>query len=243
MLKSINIDKVKQLDIYHINYFNNKCLYTDGKYIYDIKEKELDADFKDLLKEINEKDYSFVVKPVHLITDHGKAKGYSRIDMKQKSLLNLVNRPLEQKKKLLLKTFDLVEEISNHDMVYSDFQLENVLVDEKNEKLTLCNLDGLRKREDDWDRKIHFLRGFGLLLSYYYNVDSETARVAVMNGGDIRYDEDNIFRECIESVDNKNLRNKVKKLEKLNDKNYKKYKHDVEEVIQDRIRLGYYKCL
>lgn len=161
--------------------------------------------------------------------------------MKQETMYNLINRPLDQKKRDLLKAFDLVEEIADNDMVYYDFHPGNVLVDKDYEELTLCDLDCLRQTENESDRRDHFLRVFGLLLSYYYNVDGETARVAIMNGGNIKYDEDNLFRDCMNSIGKKDLRKKVKQLEKINDKNYRKYKHDVEEVIKDRINGGYYK--
>lgn len=56
MLTSINIEKVRRLNLYHTNNLNtNGCLYTDGKYIYKILDYELDDNFKNLLEQINEK--------------------------------------------------------------------------------------------------------------------------------------------------------------------------------------------
>lgn len=248
MLTSINIEEVKKLKRYHTNNINtNGTLYTDGEYIYKVivydEESTFPEELLKILKEIDEKKSTFSVKPKHLIEDNGKVIGYSTIDMKQETMHNLINRSIDQRKKDLLKAFDLVEEIAENGYQYSDFHPGNVLVDGDFEKLTLCDLDCLRYIKDDDDKRKHYLRGFGLLLSYYYNVDGEAARVAVMNGGNIRYDADNVFRECMDSIGRKDFKKKLKKLENMDSRHFRGYRHDVEEVIIDRARNGYYRGL
>lgn len=250
MLTSINIKEVKKLKRYHTNNLNtNSTLYTDGKYIYKIivdvddEESTFSEELLKILKEIDENNYDFMVKPKHLIEDKGKIIGYSTVDMKQETMYNLRNRSIDQRKKDLLKAFDLVEEIAENGYQYSDFHPGNVLVDDNFEKLTLCDLDCLRPIKDPSDKRDHYLRGFGLLLSYYYNIDGEAARVAVRNGGNIRYDADNVFRECIDSIGKKDFKSKLKKLENMDSSHFRGYRHDVEDVIMDRARNGYYRGL
>ena len=242
MLTSINIENVKKLKRYHTNNENTiGYLFTDKKYIYKVFNKKMDDEIVKLLDEINTKKYDFLVRPVHLIEDNGEVVGYSTIDMKQKTMYNRRHRPIELRKKDLIKAFDLIEKIEKNGMIYYDFHPGNVLVDDDFEKLTLCDLDCLRKITKKEQKKEHYMEGFKLLLGYYYDLSIAEAKYAIDNGGNVQYDQEGIFRECLNQIGKKDFKEKVKKLGFINTKNYRSYRADVKYVLEDRYQCGYIK--
>lgn len=243
MLTSINLEEVKKLRKYHTNNIHtNSKLYTDNKYIYKIMYN-FPSNFEKTLEKISNFNFDFTIKPYHLIKDKNKYVGYSTIDRKEKTLYNHRNRTINQKKKDLLLAFDLIDKMAENNMMYYDFHPGNVLVDNDFKKMTLCDLDCIKfidKNSSKDEIRDHYVRGFGLLLSYYYNVTGEEAEVALRYSNDT-LDEDNIFRDTISFIGTNKLKEKVKRLETMSDKDYKYYKHEVTEVLNDRIKYGYYK--
>lgn len=243
MLTSINVEEVKKLHRYHTNNLNtNSILYTDDKYIYKIMYR-FPENFEKTLEKISHFNFNFTIKPYHLIKDNNKYVGYSTLDTKEKTLFNYRHRPLYLKKKDLLLAFDLIDKLASNNMVYYDFHPGNVLVDRDFRKMTLCDLDCIRfidEESDDDTLRNHYLRGFGLLLSYYYNVTGEEAEVAIMYSSN-SLDEDNIFRDSMNYIGTDKLKEKVKRLGSMSEKSYRHYRNELVEVLNDRIRTGYYK--
>ena len=240
MLTSINIENVKKLKRYHTNNMNTRgCLFTDNKYIYKVFDKKMSDESIELLEELSEKKYDFLVTPVHLIEDNGEVIGYSTIDKKQKTMYNRRHRSIELRKKDLLKAFDLIETIEEHGMIYYDFHPGNVLVDSDFENLTLCDLDTLKKITKKEQKKEHYVEGFKLLLGYYYDLSVAEAKYAIDNGGNVQYDEDGTFKDCLNNIGKKVFKKKVKKLGFINTKNYRSHRADVKYVLEDRYKGGY----
>ncbi len=221
----------------------NSKFYYNKNIIYKIP-KHIKKDYIRILDYINNCNIDNLIKLLDYIYKDEEFIGYSFINYNDYKALNkFKKRDILQKKEDCHKIIELFNTLTTNNLFYNDFHCGNIILDEKNNDIKLCDLDSF-KIDYTKESIINQIKSSAILcLMYLYNLSYPDILVLIKDGQDINKDKtvnnyfknlsnSNItdFHSCIDKIDleliNKE-KGKLKRkcLELSSNSYYNKYYH------------------
>lgn len=238
---------ISNLEIHNFSFFNryrtfdlntNSKIYKEDNNLYKIPTI-MRRELIDALKYVDENKIKGMVKVKNFITDNGKIIGYSMHNYTNyKSLYKNKFRKFKDKIEDSLKIIDYFEYLNENDLYYADQHVGNMLLNTNSNKLLLCDLDTLRIEKDNYYKRMQTFSAIALVVSYLYGVSQEDADTVVLHSV-IDIDDTGYIRDCINSVGQKDFKDRVKKIRKLKYRDIPSINMKISGEAWDYYRSGY----
>ena len=203
MLNKIDYEDVIKFKRYNPNDINNSSiLYYDNKTIYKLPYF-FDENIIEVINYISECNYDSIIKIKDFIMSEEFAVGYSfEFYDNYKSLAKFSKRDLKLKVKDCHKIIDIFNELVYNGLIYTDYHLGNILLNENTSDIKLCDIDSIISNENNnfiWNNK----SSVALCLGYLYGFQTIFIKELIERNELIN--KDNLINDFYNNIKNDNL--------------------------------------